>query len=63
MQGIVDFDGKFISYDLGWPGCTNDLTVWKRSHIWIHRDEYMAPDEWVMADQGRLLYYVTQCMY
>jgi hypothetical protein len=53
MQAVVDFDGKFISYDLGWPGATNDMTIWKQCHISTHRDAYFARDEYLMADKGK----------
>ncbi|KAG8732150.1 hypothetical protein FRC11_000391 [Ceratobasidium sp. 423] len=52
MQAVVDWDGKFISYDLGWPGCMPDVTMWKESHLWLHRDSYLSPDEWLIGDQA-----------
>lgn len=53
IQVIVTFDGRIISYELGWPGCTPDVTILKNSHFWIHRDDYLSPGEWVMADSGK----------
>ncbi|KDN47372.1 hypothetical protein RSAG8_03512, partial [Rhizoctonia solani AG-8 WAC10335] len=54
MQAVVDWDGKIISYDLGWPGCTPDVTVWKESHLWLHRDTYLSRDEWLIRDRDEL---------
>lgn len=55
MQAIVDFTAKFICYNIGWAGSTNDTTVWKNLHVWTHPDRYLAPDEWIMADKGKPL--------
>ncbi|KAG8740497.1 hypothetical protein FRC10_004263 [Ceratobasidium sp. 414] len=52
MQAIVDFSARFIAFDLGWPGCTNDTTMWKLCHVWRRRHIYFLPDEWLMADKG-----------
>ncbi|KAL5632917.1 hypothetical protein ACGC1H_005763 [Rhizoctonia solani] len=52
MQAVVDFQGRFISFDIGWPGSTNDTTMWKMSHIWRQRHLYFNIDEWIMADKG-----------
>src|SRR5207248_1192002 len=27
-QGIVDYRGIFISYDIGWPGSVHDAKIW-----------------------------------
>jgi hypothetical protein len=52
MQAVADFQGRFISYDFGWPGSVPDVSVWKESHLWLHCDNYLRQDEWLMADKG-----------
>ncbi|KAG8690006.1 hypothetical protein FRC09_012173 [Ceratobasidium sp. 395] len=52
MQAVVDFKRRFIAFDLGWPGCTNDTTMWKMSDVWKRQHQYFTPDEWLMADKG-----------
>lgn len=39
---------------MGWAGSVVDVMVWIRSHIWLHRDEYFQPGEFVLADKGKL---------
>ncbi|KAB5589640.1 hypothetical protein CTheo_6913 [Ceratobasidium theobromae] len=55
MQAVVDFQGHFISYDFGWPGSVPDVSVWKKSHLWLHRNSYLGQDEWLMGDKGYAL--------
>ncbi|KAG2076575.1 hypothetical protein BDR04DRAFT_1204618 [Suillus decipiens] len=40
IQAIVDHKMWFISVDLGWPGSVSDVTMWKKLHVWHHRQDY-----------------------
>lgn len=55
MQALVDFRGRFIVFDLGWPGCMNDTSMWKMSHVCRYRHLYLNLDEWIMADKGECM--------
>ncbi|KAG8716503.1 hypothetical protein FRC09_015670 [Ceratobasidium sp. 395] len=55
MLAVVDIDGRFIYYDIGWPGSVADVSIWKRSHLWLNRDSYLGPREWLMGDNGYTL--------
>ncbi|KAG2743576.1 hypothetical protein P692DRAFT_20821652 [Suillus brevipes Sb2] len=41
IQAIVDHEMRFTGIELGWPGSVSDVTMWKKSHIWQHRHEYL----------------------
>ena len=52
VQAIVDHLRRFINLDLGWPGCLVDVTLWKRSLIWLMRHTYFRRGEYLLADKG-----------
>ncbi|QRV88235.1 DDE superfamily endonuclease [Ceratobasidium sp. AG-Ba] len=52
---VVGPDERILFYDLGWPGSVADVTIWKRCHLWLNRDRYLAPDEWLFGDKGYTL--------
>ncbi|KAG2128662.1 uncharacterized protein EDB93DRAFT_153247 [Suillus bovinus] len=48
IQAIVDHETWFTGIELGWPRSVSDVTMWKKSHIWWHRHEYLrdARGQW-----------------
>ncbi|TFK58518.1 hypothetical protein BDN72DRAFT_912609 [Pluteus cervinus] len=52
---FVDHQKRFISYDMGWPGSMNDVTILKASHLWINRRQYFTGNEYLLADRGMYL--------
>ncbi|KAJ7301908.1 hypothetical protein DFH08DRAFT_723696, partial [Mycena albidolilacea] len=38
---IVDSDLRFGAWDLGWPGSVTNACVFKSSHFWHHRHQYL----------------------
>ncbi|KAG8701875.1 hypothetical protein FRC09_005081 [Ceratobasidium sp. 395] len=55
IQLVVDWDGRILAYDTGWPGCTSDRTMLRNSHIFTHRDKYFSLQEYILADSGYFL--------
>lgn len=56
MQALVDHLGCFLLYDLGWPGCITNLAVYKELHFGMYPEQYLRPDEYILADQGKSSY-------
>lgn len=52
MQATVDHVGRFTSYDIGWPASQNDITIFKKSSIWIHRHTFFSDGDYLLADKG-----------
>jgi hypothetical protein len=48
----VDDVGTITSYDIGWPGSQNDISIFKRSNIWLERYRYFEDHEYLLADKG-----------
>ena len=51
-QGIVDFQGIFINYDIGWPGSVHDAKVYKNSHFFKNKDELIIDDDFLLGDSA-----------
>jgi len=52
VQATCDHRSIFTSYDMGWPGCMNDATVFKRSTVWEKTADHFTPEEYILADKG-----------
>jgi hypothetical protein len=52
VQGVVDHEQGFISYETGFPSSMTDVTIWKKSHIWVHCHEYFNDGECLLGDKG-----------
>ena len=55
VQAVVDAFKRFISFEMGWPGSVPDVSIWKKSHLWVHRHQYFEPGEYLLADKGMVL--------
>ena len=53
VQTSVDEDGRFTSYDAGWPGSVPDIRVFKNSDLWRHRHERFSRGEYILVDKGK----------
>ena len=51
-QGIVDFQGIFINYDIGWPGSVHDAKVYKNSNFYKKKDELIIDDDFLLGDSA-----------
>ncbi|KAB5591404.1 hypothetical protein CTheo_5158 [Ceratobasidium theobromae] len=52
IQAIVDHEGRFTSFQTGFPGSKNDTYVWKHSWVWQHRNNLFGEGEFLLADGG-----------
>lgn len=52
MQAVCDHNGIFTDYNLGWPGCVQDSTVFKLSDVWIERSVRFGDEEFILVDKG-----------
>lgn len=59
MQAIVDIEGRFIDWCLGWPGCVHDSRVLEESNFWNMREKYLRESEYILADKGSFTYTTT----
>ncbi|KAF9504263.1 hypothetical protein BS47DRAFT_1253849, partial [Hydnum rufescens UP504] len=50
IQAMVDHEGYFTSYDIGWPASQNDIVIFKKSSIWLERHKFFEPDKYLLAD-------------
>lgn len=51
-QGIVDFQGIFINYDIGWPGSVHDAKVYKNSNFYKRKDELIIDNDFLLGDSA-----------
>src|SRR6266540_597801 len=51
-QGIVDFQGIFINYDIRWPGSVHDAKVYKNSNFYKKKDELIIDDDFLLGDSA-----------
>ena len=58
VQAVCDHNGLFTDYDLGWPGCMQDSTVFRLSEVWIELAMRFARDEYILVDKGYLCFIV-----
>jgi DDE superfamily endonuclease len=56
VQTTVDHEGYFTSYDIGWPASQVDITIFKKSSLWLQHHAYFHPDEYLLADKGTYSY-------
>jgi len=49
-QGIVDYRGIFISYDIGWPGSVHDAKVYKNSSFYKLKNELIIDDDYLLEN-------------
>ena len=63
MQAVCDHNGIFTDYDLGWPGCVQDSTVFKLSDVWIERAIRFASDEYILVDKGSYSFFAVLYRY
>ncbi|KAJ7692744.1 hypothetical protein B0H17DRAFT_879970, partial [Mycena rosella] len=40
----------FGAWDLGWPGSVTDARVFKNSHFWRHRHQYLEDGRYILVD-------------
>ncbi|KAF7367609.1 DDE Tnp4 domain-containing protein [Mycena sanguinolenta] len=52
LFAIVDGDLRFGAWDLGWPGSVTDARVFKNSHFWRHRHQYLSDGRYILVDKG-----------
>ena len=52
IQAICDHHGIFTEYELGLPGSVVDVTVSKKSEVWMKKANYFAEDEYILGDKG-----------
>jgi hypothetical protein len=51
-QAVVDHEGKFTSYEIGWPGSVNDAKVWRNSYLFKNRETQFEQDDYLLGDSG-----------
>ncbi|GES76341.1 putative nuclease HARBI1 [Rhizophagus clarus] len=51
-QGIVDFRGIFISYDVGWPGSVHDARVYRHSSFYSNRSFLIKENDFLIGDSA-----------
>jgi hypothetical protein len=49
---MVDDVGAITSYDIGWPGSQNDISIFKQSNIWLEQYQYFEDCEYLLANKG-----------
>ncbi|KAE9388591.1 hypothetical protein BT96DRAFT_836010 [Gymnopus androsaceus JB14] len=52
IQAIVNHGIWFASWELGWPGSVTDSRIFKNSHFWQHRDQYLKYGQYILVDKG-----------
>ncbi|KAG2070285.1 hypothetical protein BDR04DRAFT_1155687 [Suillus decipiens] len=52
IQAIVDHERLFTGIELGWLGSVSDVMMWKKSHVWQHRQEYLRDGMLLLANKG-----------
>ncbi len=50
LQGIVDYRGIFIDYEIGWPGSVHDAKVYKNSYFYQNVSKIIKEDEFLLGD-------------
>jgi len=51
-QGIVDFRGIFISYDVGWPGSVHDAKVYRHSSFYLNKSSWIKENDFLIGDSA-----------
>ncbi|CAG8583868.1 12125_t:CDS:1, partial [Dentiscutata heterogama] len=52
LQGIVDYQGLFISYEIGWPASVHDAKVFSNSEIFKNYKNYFKEENYLLADSA-----------
>ncbi|CAK5267076.1 unnamed protein product [Mycena citricolor] len=52
VQATCDHEKRFTSYELGWPGGVPDVKVFKHSDLWLRRNRYFGPQNYLLVDKG-----------
>jgi len=52
LQGIVDYRGIFIDYEIGWPGSVHDAKVYKNSYFYKNVSKIIKEDEFLLGDSA-----------
>ncbi|CAG8820060.1 27555_t:CDS:2, partial [Racocetra persica] len=50
LQGVVDHQGFFISYEIGWPASVHDAKVFSNSDIFKNYKNYFKDEDYLIAD-------------
>ena len=61
IQATVDHKHCFTSFEMGWPGSVPDMKVWKQSHLWVHRHQYVKNGWYILVGKGS--YYCLSGVY
>jgi hypothetical protein len=51
-QAIVDADGIFTDFLVGWPGSVHDARVYQNSDFLKNRSDYIMGDDFILADSA-----------
>ena len=52
LQGIVDYRGIFINYEIGWPGFVYNAKVYKNSYFYQNVFKIIKGDEFLLGDSA-----------
>lgn len=52
LQGIVDYRGVFIDYEIGWPGSVHDAKVYKNSYFYQNVSKIIEGEEFLLGDSA-----------
>lgn len=65
VQATVDHEARFTSFEIGFPGCMTDVTIFKQSDIWVNRARYFSDHEYILVDKGEPFdtLYLSCCTY
>ncbi|KAE9398423.1 hypothetical protein BT96DRAFT_760240, partial [Gymnopus androsaceus JB14] len=50
IQAIVNYSIWFSSWELGWPGSVTDSRIFKDSHFWQHRNQYLKDGRYILVN-------------
>ncbi|CAI2199582.1 10124_t:CDS:1, partial [Funneliformis geosporum] len=51
-QGIVNYRGIFISFDVGWPGSVHDARVYRNSSFYKNYSNLIQEDDYLLGDSA-----------
>ncbi|GET52909.1 putative nuclease HARBI1 [Rhizophagus irregularis DAOM 181602=DAOM 197198] len=52
LQGIVDYRGMFIDYEIGWPGLIHDTKVYKNSYFYRNVSKIIKEEEYLLGNSA-----------
>ena len=50
LQGIVDYRGIFINYEIGWPGFVHNAKIYKNSYFYQNVSKIIKEDEFLLGN-------------